>query len=239
MNTKNENAVVFCCDESHLPMAYFVANQIHEVEKDRKFDIIICVPSEVPVPNYIDPHVAKIVRLDVAELAGITLQRKWISTATFYRILLPTVFHGTYQKLLYLDTDVYLRRPGIQSLFNEVKINTPLAACLEPSQYVLRRQDKAQQTTKKRIALLGGRDKTYFNAGLLLIEPEAFLKMDGINRFWRAYEENIDVISEFGEQDQGALNKAFADEIFQISPLFNWHTGALANETMVQYFNPV
>lgn len=239
MNAKNENAVVFCCDDGHLPMAYFVANQIHEVEQDRKFDIIICIPRGIETPDYIVPDVAKIVHLDVEELTGISLQRKWISTATFYRILLPTVFRGVYQKLLYLDTDVYLRRPGIQSLFNETTDNIPLAACLEPSHFILRRQNKAQQTTKDRIALLGGRAGSYFNAGLLLIEPEAFLQMDGVNKFWRAYEENIDIISGFGEQDQGALNKAFADDIRQISPLFNWHTGALANATMVQHFNPI
>jgi lipopolysaccharide biosynthesis glycosyltransferase len=235
---KNDDAVVLCCDVSHLSLAAFVAHQIDRIETNRKFDIIICVPNGVPRPSYLSADLADLVHIDVDQFNQLHLQRKWISAATFYRILLPDLFCGRYRKLLYLDTDMYPRRPCIQLLFDEAKHDVPLAACLEPSQYLLRQRNRSNQTTHERIKLLGSQDGRYFNAGLLLIDPESFVKESGVDRFWQAYEENFAVISRFGEQDQGAFNKAFANEMKEISPMLNWHTGAMLNRTMVGEFDP-
>lgn len=235
---KNDDAVVLCCDDAHLPLAAFVADQIDKIESERRFDIIICVPTGTARPSYISTELADLVHMDVDQFSQLNLQRKWITAATFYRILLPDLFRGKYRKLLYLDTDMYPRRPCIQMLFDQVKDDVPLAGCLEPSQYLLRRKSFSNQTTQERIKLLGSQDGRYFNAGLLLIDTESFVKISGVERFWRAYEEHLDLIARFGEQDQGAFNKAFADEMKEISPMLNWHTGAMLNKTMVGQFEP-
>jgi len=238
LGERNDHAVVLCCDAGHLPFAAFVANKIDCLEPDRRFDIVICVPEGTLIPDHLFSKTTKLVHLNVDHFSQLSLQRGWISNATFYRLLLPHTFRGQYEKLLYLDTDMYPRRPCIQQLFDETPSDVPLSGCLEPSQYLLRRQDRAHGVTKDRIRLLGSRDGRYFNAGLLLIAPDAFILSDGVERFWHAYEDNLTVISQFGEQDQGALNKAFSDEMREISPIYNWHTGALLNKTMVDEFNP-
>lgn len=234
---EHENAVVFACDYGHFPLAMFAANRILRVEPG-PFDVVIALPDVSQVgPEWRDSAV-RICEIDVSSLAKVPMLRDWISFGTYFRWVLPEYFSGEYERFLYLDTDTYLRRPGIQGLFSQVRPEFSVCAATELIAYS-GQSDVASISLDKKRSDLGGANGEYYNAGVLLIQLEPFLAGNGTQRFQNAVLRNQEFDPIHTEQDQGALNLAFADEIVPLSPLYNWRTGQWMNERFVQEYDPV
>jgi lipopolysaccharide biosynthesis glycosyltransferase len=130
-----------------------------------------------------------------------------VSLATYYRILIPELLNKNLEKILFLDSDLIIRK-NIIDLWNTDLNDSCVGACLE---YV----DKAY---KLRLGLEKGAD--YFNAGVLLINL----------RIWR--EKNItphilDYIKNNAEKllswDQDALNIIFQNQWKKLN--IQWNIG--------------
>ncbi|MBE3638709.1 glycosyltransferase [Mangrovicoccus algicola] len=233
----HRNAVVFACDHGHFPLAMFAAERIRRVE-DGPFDIVIAMPDIAKVtPAQMDGPV-RICEIDISALPTVPMVKDWISFGTYYRWVLPSVFRDEYETLFYLDTDTYLRRPGIQDLFEGIDRPVPLAAVTELSRLI----DPALTQTGRfeaKVRDLGGRNGEYYNAGVLVYQPEAFLAMDGLRRFQEAMAKNVEFLPIHRDQDQGAMNLAFADDILPLNPLLNWRSRDWMNPRIVERFDPV
>ncbi|MCA8879161.1 MAG: hypothetical protein KDA73_04205 [Rhodobacteraceae bacterium] len=231
------DAVVFACDDGHLPFALFAADRILRTEPDGRFDVMICMPDISNVPQR---HLAGPVRfcqVDFAALPEVPMVKAWISNATYFRWVLPAAFDGQYRSLFYLDTDTYLARAGIQRLFDSVDRPVPLAAVQDFQRYVFL-DEKRKQKVEAKLRDLGGKNGEYYNAGVLLMQPEHFLAMDGTKRFFAAAVENVKYLPIHRDQDQGAMNLAFADDVIPLNPLYNWASRAWLNPPLVEEFKP-
>lgn len=234
----SDNAVIFACDDGHLPYALFAAHRIHRVEPDGNFDLVIAMPDISGVATRDRDSPVRFVQVDMSDLPDVPMVKAWISNATYFRWMLPQAFATEYGSLFYLDTDTYLRRPGLDAFFSGLDRPVGLGAVTDFQRFVTLDAAREAAVTAK-LRDLGGHDGQYFNAGVLLMQPDAFLAMDGPARFVAAARENVQYLPIHRDQDQGAMNLAFANDIVPMNPLLNWCSRDWMNPPMVDRYDPV
>lgn len=123
-------------------------------------------------------------------------------------------------------------------MFGSIDRPVPLAAVTDFGGLLPRTPAKIERHSAK-LRAMGGAQGQYFNAGVLLMQPAAFLDFDGPRRFAEAAIRNIDLMPIYKDQDQGAMNLAFADDIVPLSPLYNWRQRTWMNPRMIAHFDPL
>ena len=233
----NPDAVAFACDRGHHAIATAMALRIAELEPGRRFDIAVCTPDWEAVPQAWHDLPVRFVEIDVASVPAFSHPKPWISIGTFYRHVLPALFANTYGALLYLDTDTYLRRPGVQSLFDGIDREFPIAAVL--NQHHLKPTRKLRRRrTRALLDDFGGEKRRFFQAGVLLMQPRAHVAADLGPRILRFAEERPDVLLRHSFGDQGALNAVASDLIVPLSPLWNWSGRPWLRPRVIEHFDP-
>jgi lipopolysaccharide biosynthesis glycosyltransferase len=136
-----------------------------------------------------------------------------VSIATYYRLFAPIVLPEHIDKILYLDCDMIINS-SVSEFYNTDINGVALAATLD--------EDYMGDEKYTRLNLDG--PKSYFNAGMLLINLE----------YWRThnvYERCIDCIRRIPEKlllhDQDTLNTVLKGEVKLVSVKFNMQTGFL------------
>lgn len=236
---QHDRAVVFACDARQLPVAMFAAERIRRTEPSGRFDIVIAMPEITDVP----PEMAarpdlRFCQIDVSSLPDRPMFREWISFATYFRWVLPAALRQDYKTLFYLDTDTYLRRPGIDRLFDSLDAPVALSAVVDFQRFAVYDR-KREDFVARKLRDMGGKEGQYYNAGVLLIQPEPFIAMDGFGMLVDGIRRNEAFDPIYEEQDQGAMNLAFADVIAPMNPLYNWCSRDWLNAHMVEMFDPI
>ena len=140
-------------------------------------------------------HRFQSVALDSSSLSHLPVD-KHASLANYYRLLLPELLPPDMERVLYLDSDLIVRR-SLSILWQQLTSPKGLAAvrCFNYERRNERRWDFPEH-------------RTYFNSGVLLIDLQA----------WRAGEISNQVIARIQQQpegmelwDQDGLNLVFAD----------------------------
>lgn len=130
---------------------------------------------------------------------------KWASAAVYFRLLAPHFLPAELDKILYLDSDIIVRR-SLADLWE-----TNIAGCALAA--VPNHNDNARE-------LLGfSKDTKYFNSGVLLINL----------RFWKEHqvvEHAFDFIRNNPDKvhfwDQDALNATLVDQWVELPTIWNW-----------------
>ena len=78
----------------------------------------MCAATEATLTTW--PRCCATNRGSTAAIPPIRHPNPRITLGTFYRHLLPGLLRDEYRALLYMDTDTWLRRPGIQGLFDRI-----------------------------------------------------------------------------------------------------------------------
>jgi lipopolysaccharide biosynthesis glycosyltransferase len=213
------------------------ALRILRVESERNFDIAICSPDISDVPSGVRSTGIRFCRIDIESLPEVQMSKEWISSAAYYRYLLPAHFRNEYGCLLYLDTDTYLHRPAIARLFASIDRPVALSAAYDTPAYG-RSGSKADLRFAKKVEDLCGGCGSYYNSGVWLSQPEEFEKIGGWDRFRDAAVTCQTDFQHHGNTDQDAMNLAFAPDILLLNPMFNWFATAWLNDREVARYNP-
>lgn len=130
-----------------------------------------------------------------------------ISTATYFRFLIPMLFDAQTEKVLYLDSDLIVDG-GIGPLWETDLSGSVLAAC---------RDIGCQQTRHGKLGLRASHH--YFNAGVLLIDLKAWREEEVSRR-------TVDYLTHNREKavyfDQDALNVCLQDRVKYLSCVWNF-----------------
>ncbi len=234
---QHRDAVVFACDAGHLSIALCVAARIDRLEPDRRFDLAICTPDWDAIRPEWHELPVRFVEIDVSAVPAFAHPKPWISVGTFYRHVLPELLQDDYRALLYLDTDTYLRRTGVQHLFDQIEREFPIAAVLDrqhlkPERKLKRRRERALFDD------FGGTRRRFFQAGVLLMQPRLHVAEGLGRRILRFADESADVLLRHRFGDQGALNAVASDVIVPLSPLWNWTGRQYLRPQVVAHFDP-
>ena len=141
------------------------------------------------------------------DIKKLPLNRSWISVATYYRLLLPSILPNNVKKCIYLDCDIVCL-DDIEQLWN-----------YDISQYCLAAvEDEDGTHNYKRLKLSNG--DFYFNAGVLVLNIAKIRETNFINRCIRYYTSNSSLIK---MQDQDILNGIFDGECLKLP--MRWNIG--------------
>lgn len=231
------DAVTLACDANHLAIAAAVALHIGETEPERRFDLCVCTPDwDAIQPQWFDLPI-RWVEIDVSKVPAFQHPKAWISVGTFYRHLLPALLAHDYGRLFYVDTDVHLRRAGIQGLFD--RTNEVFAIAAAPDFVAVKAPHKARRRrSRELVENLGGQQGQYWQAGVLLMQTAPHVAARLGERILDFATNSSDVLHRHRLGDQAALNAVAADEIVPLSPLWNWHSSNWLRREIVAHYNP-
>jgi len=202
------NVVYFVADRNFLPLALANAGVLAR-QVPRNFDVVIFYEDSAPIPFQIPAGVEVISQAlmrSVPDAAKGTEIFKRVNWAYLYA---PFVLRDRYRRGLCCDADTGFFGP-VGRIFELDLQGSPLAGASDPMRYL-------PSCLSAQVEASGVRNGRYANAGVLLIDIEAWCRND-ITALVTSYCSRYDTA--FADQD--FLNFTFQDSWLEISPRWNF-----------------
>ncbi|MFO1208577.1 MAG: glycosyltransferase family 8 protein [Amaricoccus sp.] len=206
-------AVAFCCDARYVPFACLAARQIADLDPSRGFDICLCHSGDeaLPVPDDLRADL-RVCRIGTDALRGLSLDRRR-TVATYLRLALPEAFEGQYERVLYLDSDIFVQGGDFGALLGVDMGARALAAVRDNIQW---RTPGRRPEEFRRLGLPGA---PYFNAGVMLLDVEAFNRQRILGRCLAFADAHPGSLL---RNDQSLLNLVLRGDWAELAPRWNW-----------------
>jgi lipopolysaccharide biosynthesis glycosyltransferase len=216
--TMRKNAIVIFADAGYFPLAHVLGRSAHAAAGSVA-DVIVFTDDAGLVARYAgDPAMA--VRL--VDLSGRIPQNaaahRRITDTTYGRLFLGDLLDERYARVLYLDCDIAVE-PGFADVFALDLEGMPIAAAIDAGD-ILRRDGEHAIAWRQHLTDIGlAPDAPYFNAGVLLIDLDAWRRIDVAG-------EAFAFLAERGKRatsmDQDALNVVFGGRWARLSQRYNF-----------------
>jgi len=206
------------------PAVFTAASLIGQGDADA-FDIfIVCEPGDVAHGfERLDPALRgkiNLLTVDFASYAEGLAGKGRFSRAVFRRLFLDQILPESYPRLIAIDADMRVARPGLGRLAEIDLGGRPLAAAFDMI-YLMDHKGGAlaKQFQAYRRSLGLGLETPYFNAGLMVIDRAGWRAEDLAVRATRALRETP---GRYAFMEQSALNSLVAGRFAPLSPRCNF-----------------
>jgi lipopolysaccharide biosynthesis glycosyltransferase len=220
-----KTAICLTPDLAFFRQAVCTASTILAQDDADAFDLfIVCEAADV-APGFalLDPALrAKInlLRVDFSSFDRDTPGRGRLSRAVFRRLFLDRVLPASYQRIVSVDSDMLIRRPGLGRLADLDFGGAPIAAAYDMIYLMDFNGGALARQFQRHRRTLGLDDKTpYFNAGLLAIDRTQWSALELGERAMAALRTNPD---RYPYLEQSALNELIAGGFAPLSPRYNF-----------------
>ena len=220
-----KTALCFTPDLSFFRPAVFTAASLIAQGDADAFDIfIVCEPGDVaPGFERLDPRLRSkinLLTLDFSLYAEGLAGKGRFSRAVFRRLFLDGVLSERYPRLISIDADMIVARPGLARLAEIDFAGFPLAAALDMIFVMDCKGDAlARQFQSSRRSLGLDLATPYFNAGLMAIDRAQWRAQDLTARVTRALREEP---QRYPFMEQDALNSLIQGRFAKLSPRYNF-----------------
>lgn len=220
-----KTALCFTPDLSFFrPAVRTIASLVEQGDADA-FDIfIVCEPGDVaPGFESLDPALRGRINLLTTDFSrfdqGLAGKGRF-SKAVFRRLFLDRILPETYPRLIAIDADMLIARPGLSRLASVDLAGKPLAAAYDMI-YLMDNKGGAlaREFQTYRRSLGFDLDTPYFNAGLMTIDRAAWRAADLTDCAARALRETPE---RFPFMEQSALNSLVRGGFALLSPRCNF-----------------
>lgn len=207
-------AVIFCCDSRYLPYTAHAAAQIAALHPHRDFDICLC-HGECPLtlPESLAPLGLRQIRVDVGGMFGGLRLDPGATHDVYLRLALPEALRADYDRILYLDGDIFVQGGDFSRLLGADLGSHPIAAVRDNIQW---RTPERRPVQFARLGLPGAR---YFNAGVVLMDTARCVDIDLLGRC-------VDLgrreAARMIRHDQNLFNAVLQGDWAELSPTWNW-----------------
>jgi lipopolysaccharide biosynthesis glycosyltransferase len=218
-------AYCFTPDRAFFPPAIRTIASLIEAEPEAGHEIfLICEPSDVP-PGF--DRLARPLR-DRIELLTVDFARfdknlktgGRFSRAVFRRLFLDEVLPAHFERIVSIDSDMLIVRPGLTRLTSLDLAGRPLAAAYDMIFLMdFKRDALARRFQAYRRSLGLDAETPYFNAGLMAIDRAEWRRRALTERVVRALR---DTPAHFPFNEQSALNATLRGDFAPLSPRFNF-----------------
>ena len=206
-------AAALCTDANYLPYALFVARQLSEMHDLPDLDIVICVTGDCDIPASLNDLDLRICRISSGDtFKGLYLDARR-TDAVYHRLALPHVFQDEYDRILYLDCDVFIQGGAFAPLFAIDMAGHAIAAVRDILQWS---RPKAHVRAFQDFGLAPAK---YFNSGVMLIDTAAYRASQLLERCIDFGRKNA---ARMRQHDQQLLNCVLHGDWLEISPMWNW-----------------
>ena len=210
----NKNAVVLVCDEHYLPPTCFFADQILNQNPHRNFDLIIASADSLTLPNDLSLKGAKFSLIENAnKLHELKTHPNRLPISTYYRLLMPDLLGAEYQRVLYLDSDMFIEGGNLSEIFEIDMLGCSVAAVRDVQQW----NRPLKHVYEFKAANLEA--APYFNGGLEMFDTRKFKEKDILDKCLDFGLSNPDALL---HHDQSLLNIVLHRDWCELNPLWNW-----------------
>jgi lipopolysaccharide biosynthesis glycosyltransferase len=231
----SKRAVLLIADDKQFPPAVFLANRLAALRGGRDIDIILATNwprGLAEAREFGGPFEL----MDLAGLAGdLDLPEvSYFTRATYYSLFVPPLLHKRYDRLLYLDVDIYPEGDRVFALFDLDLGRYPIAAVRDLNVPFWGSQFNIDELTATlRIPPGNFLGAKYLNSGVLLIDLAAYAR-DRIDK--KAEKVIRDRRIKLQMPDQTVFNAVLRTGWLELSPSFNMITNAWAS--FIRQFSP-
>jgi lipopolysaccharide biosynthesis glycosyltransferase len=218
-------AYCFTPDRAFFAPAVRAIASLIEAEPDAEREIVlICEPDDVApgfdkLPAPLRERI-QLMTLDFSRFDAKLASKGRFSRAVFRRLFLDAVLPARFERIVTVDSDMLIVRPGLKRLESLNLGGKPLAAAYDMIFLMDFKGDAlARQFQRSRRALGLAIDTPYFNAGLMTIDRAA----------WRAEKLTERVVTALRDEperypfmEQDALNATLKGGFAPLSPRFNF-----------------
>jgi lipopolysaccharide biosynthesis glycosyltransferase len=218
-------ATCFTPDRAFFAPAVRAIASLVEAEPDAEREIfLVCEPDDVApgfdtLPAPLRERI-QLINLDFSRFDGRLAGKGRFSRAVFRRLFLDEILPSHFERIVTVDSDMLIVRPGLKRLENFDLGGRPLAAAYDMIFLMdLKGDALARQFQRSRRSLGLALDTPYFNAGLMAIDRAAWRAEKLTERVTKALRDEPERYP-FMEQD--ALNAALKGNFMALSPRFNF-----------------
>lgn len=212
---KHPRAIALTVDRKYLPHALFVIDQIAALHPNRDFDFCILTNDDLPHHALIQTHSIRISKLSEQEILKDFAHSERISVATYLRFFVARQF-PEYERILYLDSDLFIRRGDFSRLLRADIGPHAIAAARDPAQF------RHPGRLSRDMRALKLPYFPYASAGVLLIDTARFAE-EKISE--RALELALARPQDMELFDQTALNATLLGNFAELPAGWNWLYG--------------
>jgi lipopolysaccharide biosynthesis glycosyltransferase len=208
------NAVFVVTDSRQFPVAAYQAARIRALVDPAEVDFVIASDSEEDFRRAAEFGLSFVPLPIEAALAArqYPVNASFITPASYFRLYVPRLVSERYDRLLYVDTDVYFHDARFVGLFGLDMAGHAIAAVRDTLPHYA---DDVAVREFTRTGTLAHRH--YFNNGVMLIDVAAYLASD-IERRTIAYVESG---AQLTFNEQSAMNAVMNGDWLELSPAFN------------------
>ena len=218
-------ATCFTPDRAFFAPAVRAIASLIEAEPDVEREIVlICEPDDVaPGFDKLPPPLREriqLMTLDFSRFDGTLAGKGRFSRAVFRRLFLDDILPAHFERIVTVDSDMLVVRPGLKRLESFDLEDKPLAAAYDMIFLMdFKGGALARQFQRSRRSLGLALDTPYFNAGLMAIDRAAWRAEQLTERVTKALRDDPERYP-FMEQD--ALNATLRGNFAPLSPRFNF-----------------
>lgn len=226
------SCVLIVCNAAYMEYVAQQARLIRTVEAP-DYDIVVASP-DPPTPELTQSG-AIYAHIDVKGFIQELPVNLRLGQYTYWRFCAIEALAARYERILYLDSDVYCAAPGINALLEIDLKGCPLAAVRDVHQ-----QYRPTRWVEE-YAIVDRAQSHYFNAGVLLIDAARWRddrRFAKIEDLCRAHPKALI------RHDQSALNLSFYRDWLELSPVWNWQyskknasLALLCGPRLIHYFD--
>lgn len=211
---KFRKAIFLCCDKNFERFAAFLISQIVISHPKADFDICLCSEGKIELPASLAHLPVRLCQVKILDKITQAPNSDRINAASYLRLLLPTAFATDYDRILYLDADIFMLGGDFSRLLDlELLGDHPVAAVRTSHQ---RNKMRRQMPEFKSLRLP---PEPYFNAGVLLIDVPRWERSETLDRALKVISDYPDALS---MHDQSVLNLVFRGRWSELSVAWNW-----------------
>ncbi|MGG7644857.1 glycosyltransferase family 8 protein [Rhodovulum sp. YNF3179] len=210
---RHRSAVALACNDAYAPYAFFVADQIARLHPERSFDICIAMPDPPAPPASLARHDIRLLRFADGNPFDDGPNPGRHGGAAYLRLVLPDLLARDYDRMLYLDSDVFVTSGGLDQLLQMDLGPHPVGAVRDNLQW--RTPDRQVPEFRK----MGLGRAPYFNSGVLLIDIPRFRAESVLDRCLETFAMHPEALP---RHDQSLLNIVLHGGWAELSPVWNW-----------------
>ncbi|WJS85849.1 glycosyltransferase [Paracoccus sp. TOH] len=230
----SDRAVAIACDAAYLPYAATPALAL-AARPGRDYDVLIGSPDPLDLPASLSrAGIGQVAARDEALAEALPLDARR-SLASYMGVFLGHALAGHYRRILVLDADILYERGDPARLMRADMLGRAVAAVRD------NRQWRSPQRRVAEFRKLGEPAHPYFNAGVVMIDTEAFAAQDLPARLAGFARQHLRGLG----RDQALLNGTLKGDWAEISPLWNWqftwassHLTSMADPCLIHFIGP-
>jgi lipopolysaccharide biosynthesis glycosyltransferase len=218
-------AYCFTPDRAFFAPALRAIASLIETEPEVEREIfLLCGPNDVApgfdkLPASLRERI-KLMTLDFSRFDADLAGKGRFSRAVFRRLFLDEILPARFERIVSIDSDMLIVRPGLERLETFDLGEKPLAAAYDMIFLMDFKGDAlARRFQRSRRSLGLSLDTAYFNAGLMAIDRAAWRAAKVTERVIQALRDHPE---RFPFMEQDALNAALKGDFAPLSPRFNF-----------------